>query len=190
MIYAMKRLFIIAGCTLLCTLCGAFTTEAFAQSANQKDLKSYNQEQRAQRRAQRLSDMEKYIDSIVLSRNFEFNPQTIQQQPAGTMQFITNTVYTVTLWRGSLDVCLPYYAGYVPPYKYVLLNTGVPNVSNYTEQKTEQGWMVSFKANLYATAIDYTFTFEIDARYGSATLTISNTWYSPVQYTGTITRIY
>ena len=106
------------------------------------------------------------------------------------MQFITNTVYTVTLWRGSLDVCLPYYAGYVPPYKYVLLNTGVPNVSNYTEQKTEQGWMVSFKANLYATAIDYTFTFEIDARYGSATLTISNTWYSPVQYTGTITRIY
>ena len=39
-------------------------------------------------------------------------------------------------------------------------------------------------------AIDYTFTFEIDARYGSATLTISNTWYSPVQYTGTITRIY
>ena len=165
MIYAMKRLFIIAGCTLLCTLCGAFTTEAFAQSANQKDLKSYNQEQRAQRRAQRLADMEKYIDSIVLSRNFEFNPQTIQQQPAGTMR-------------------------YVPPYKYVLLNTGVPNVSNYTEQKTEQGWMVSFKANLYATAIDYTFTFEIDARYGSATLTISNTWYSPVQYTGTITRIY
>ena len=153
MIYAMKRLFIIAGCTLLCTLCGTF-------------------------------------DSIVLSRNFEFNPQTIQQQPAGTMQFITNTVYTVTLWRGSLDVCLPYYAGYVPPYKHVLLNTGVPNVSNYTEQKTEQGWMVSFKANLYATAIDYTFTFEIDARYGSATLTISNTWYSPVQYTGTITRIY
>ena len=144
MIYAMKRLFIIAGCTLLCTLCGAFTTEAFAQSANQKDLKSYNQEQRAQRRAQRLADMEKYIDSIVLSRNFEFNPQTIQQQPAGTMQFITNTVYTVTLWRGSLDVCLPYYAGYVPPYKYVLLNTGVPNVSNYTEQKTERpnrgGW--------------------------------------------------
>ena len=115
MIYAMKRLFIIAGCTLLCTLCGTFTTEAFAQSANQKDLKSYNQEQRAQRRAQRLADMEKYIDSIVLSRNFEFNPQTIQQQPAGTMQFITNTVYTVTLWRGSLDVCLPYYAGYVPP---------------------------------------------------------------------------
>ena len=80
MIYAMKRLFIIAGCTLLCTLCGTFTTEAFAQSANQKDLKSYNQEQRAQRRAQRLADMEKYIDSIVLSRNFEFNPQTIQQR--------------------------------------------------------------------------------------------------------------
>ena len=90
----MKRLLIIA----MCALCGAFSTEAFAQSANQKDLKSYNQEQRAQRRAQRLADMEKYIDSLVQSRNFEFNPQTIQQQPAGSMQFITNTVYTVTLW--------------------------------------------------------------------------------------------
>lgn len=175
-------------CTLACTLCGPCVNEAAAQTS-QEDLRKMTHEQRAQRRAEKLADFDKYMDSIVLSHNFEFNPQSVQQQPAGSMKLISNPTYTVTLWRGTLDVCLPYYVGYVPPYRYVLLNTGVPNVSDLQEQKTEEGWTLSFKSYLYATIL-YTFTFDINTRYGSATLTITNTWYNPVQYTGTITRIY
>lgn len=180
-------MFLVA-CTLACTFCGPFVNEAAAQTSRE-DLRKMTQEQRAERRAERLAEFEKYIDSVVLSHNFEFNPQTVQQMPAGSMKFLTNPVYTVTLWRGSLDVCLPYYVGYVPPYHYVLLNTGMPSVSDFVTNQTEEGWVVSFKTYLYA-SIEYTFTFDINSRHGSATLTISNTWYNPVQYTGTITRIY
>ncbi len=65
----------------------------------------------------------------------------------------------------------------------------MPSVSDFVTKQTEEVWVVSFKTYLYA-SIEYTFTFEINSRHGSATLTISNTWYNPVQYTGTITRIY
>ena len=40
------------------------------------------------------------------------------------------------------------------------------------------------------TASTYTFTFEIFTRTGGANLTITNTWYNPVQYTGTISQLY
>ena len=110
-------------------------------------------------------------------------------QPAGTMRFLTNPNYTVSLWRNSLDVCLPYWVGYTPPYRYVLLNTVTPSLGTILTKQTDEGWMVSFKATLYASE-EFTFTFEINSRYGGATLTISNVWYNPVRYTGTITRIY
>ena len=94
----------------MCTFCGPCVNEAAAQTSRE-DLRKMTHEQRAEKRAERLAEFEKYIDSVVLSHNFEFNPQTVQQMPAGSMKFLTNPVYTVTLWRGSLDVCLPYYFG-------------------------------------------------------------------------------
>ena len=120
----------------MCTFCGPCVNEAAAQTSRE-DLRKMTHEQRAEKRAERLAEFEKYIDSVVLSHNFEFNPQTVQQMPAGSMKFLTNPVYTVTLWRGSLDVCLPYYVGYVPPYHYVLLNTGMPSVSDFVTKQTE-----------------------------------------------------
>ena len=39
-------------------------------------------------------------------------------------------------------------------------------------------------------ASNYTFTFEIFSRTGGANLTISNPWYSDVQYTGTLSQLY
>ena len=149
------------------------------QQAHHQELKTLSHQQRIERRAQRVAEYEKLIDSIVLSHNFQFNPQSVQMQPAGTMRFLTNPNYTVSLWRNSLDVCLP----------YVLLNTVTPSLGTVLTKQTDEGWMVSFKATLYASE-EFTFTFEINSRYGGATLTISNVWYNPVQYTGTITRIY
>ncbi len=183
----MKRLFYTIACTLLCTFCGPYVDDAAAQTY-ESELRHTTHEERAARRAQRLAEYAKYIDSLVLSHNFEFNPQSVQQQPAGPMNLLSNANYTVTVWRGSLDVCLPYYTGIVPPYRYVLLNTGSPNISDYVTQQTEYGWTVSFKTMLYATQ-EYTFVFDIHS-HGGATLTINNTWYNPVQYMGTITQIY
>ena len=184
----MKRLSFFILCILFCTYCGPYTSKVEAQT-NQKYLLSTTHEERAQRRAERLAEFEKYVDSLVLSHNFEFNPQTLQQLPAGSMRLISNALYNVTVWRGTMDVCLPYIAGFTPPYRYVLLNTGSPNLGDFKVQQTDGGWVVSFKCYLYA-SMQYTFTFEISSRYGGANLTISNNWYSPVQYSGTISKIY
>ena len=183
----MKRLLFITICTLLCILCGPYAQKSAAQT-HSSDLHRTTHEERAARRAERLADYAKHIDSIVLSHNFEFNPQSIQQMPAGPLKLLSNINYTVIVWRGSLDVCLPYYAGIVPPYRYVLLNTGTPNISDHVTTQTDDGWTVSFKTTLYATD-EYTFLFEIYS-HGGATLTISNTWYNQVQYMGTISQIY
>lgn len=183
----MKRLFTITACAIMCTFCGPFVEKAVAQTTHHH-MQSTTHAERVARRAARLEELAKTIDSIVLSHDFEFNPQTVQIMPAGQMKFLSNVLYTLTVWRGSVDVCLPYYTGIVPPYRLVMLNTSTPDMRNFVTQQTEDGWIVSFTSNLYAT-IDYTFTFDIH-RYGGATLTITNTWYNPVQYTGTITQIY
>lgn len=49
--------------------------------------------------------------------------------------------------------------------------------------------MVTFSTPLFS-ASNYTFTFEIFSRTGGANLTISNPWYSDVQYTGTLSQLY
>lgn len=207
----MKRLYSSILCLAACTLCGPYVTlsaqnNASVQKSQQQlswhpaqpsverqahhhKMQSMTHEERIAHRAERQAEYEKYIDSVVLSHNFEFNPQSAQMLPAGAMRFFTNPNYTVTLWRNTLDVCLPYWMGYTPPYRYVLLNTVTPNLDTIVTKQTDEGWNVSFRVNLYATD-DYTFSFDINSRYGGATLTISNVWYNPVQYTGTITRVY
>ena len=85
----------------------------------QKKVLSPKQEQREvreQRRAERLANYQKTMDSIILSRNFQFNPQTMQQQPTGPMRQIMNPTFSVGVWDGTVDICLPYIKGYVPPY--------------------------------------------------------------------------
>ena len=49
--------------------------------------------------------------------------------------------------------------------------------------------MVTFSTSLFS-ASTYTFTFEIFTRTGGANLTITNPWYNPVQYSGTISQLY
>lgn len=206
--FAMRRLFTFIVCFGVCTLCGPYvqvsaqTSKTPPQSmvqhpveptaerrAHHAKMQSMTHEERVAHRQAKQAEFEKYIDSVVLSHNFEFNPQSVQMMPAGSMQFLSNPNYTMTLWRSTLDVCLPYWVGYVPPYRYVLLNTVTPNIGTITTRQTDEGWTVTFRVNLYATD-DYDFTLDINSRFGGATLTISNAWYNPVQYTGTITRVY
>ena len=184
----MKRLLFIFASIVVCSNCGPCVFRAYSQQAP-VELARLTPEQRAARRAERIAEFERAIDSIVLSHNFQFNPQSVEMLPAGNTRFLTNPNYMVTVLRGSVDVCLPYYTGYTPPYRYVLLNVGAPSLSDFVTQQTEDGWMVSFKCYLYATT-QYTFHFDINKRYGGATLTITNPWYNAVQYSGTITQVY
>lgn len=151
--------------------------------------KEERREQREKRRAQRLAEYEKMIDSLVLSRNFQFNPTTMQRQPAGPMRQIMNPEFEVSIWDTAGDICLPYIKGYTPPYYVTILNYTLPTLDHYTVEQTHEGWMVSFSSSLFLGST-YTFTFEIYSRTGGATLTISNPWYSDVQYTGTLSQLY
>lgn len=151
--------------------------------------KEERREVREKRRADRIAAYEKTMDSIVLSRNFQFNPTTMQRQPAGPMRQIVNPSFNVGVWDGTIDICLPYVKGYVPPYYVTVLNYTVSSVQGYTTEQTQEGWMVTFTTPLFS-ASTYTFTFEIFSKTGGATLTITNPMYNAVQYSGTISQLY
>ncbi len=180
----MKKAVIILSGLLLCA--------AAATVIGQKKVLSPKEERREvreKRRAERIANYEKMMDSLVLSRNFQFNPQTMQRQPAGPMRQIVNPSFNVGIWDGTADICLPYIKGYVPPYYTTVINYTVSDLQGYTPEQTHEGWMVTFNTSLYS-AGTYTFTFEIFSRTGGANLTISNPWYNPVQYTGSISQLY
>ena len=156
----MKKTVIIVVGLLLCVV-GA---TVIGQKKNLSP-KEERREVREKRRADRIASFEKTMDSVILSRNFQFNPQTMQRQPAGPMRQIMNPAFNVGVWDGTVDICLPYIKGYVPPYYVMILNYTVPNVQGYTTEQTHEGWMVTFSTSLFS-ASTYTFTFEIFTRTG------------------------
>ena len=163
----MKKTVIIVVSVLLCAVC--------ATVIGQKKILSPKEERREvreKRRAERIADFE-----------------TMQRQPAGPMRQIINPAFNVGVWDGTIDICLPYIKGYVPPYYVTVINYTVPDVQGYTTEQTHEGWMVTFSTSLFS-ASTYTFTFEIFSRTGGANLTITNPWYSPVQYSGSISQLY
>lgn len=146
------------------------------------------QQARMERRAARLAEYEREVDSLVMSHNYKFIPQTMQQLPAGMMRNLNSAMYEVTVWSEAVDVCIPYLKGYVPPYYPVVFNYVVPSVMNYNAEKSNNGWHVSFKTTLFS-ATEYTFLFDISAHYGDVMLTISSPFNNSVQYTGNIVGI-
>ena len=149
--------------------------------------KQERREVREKRRAERIANYEQFMDSLVQSRNFQFNPQSMQRQPAGPLRQIMNPEFSLGIWDGTADICLPYIKGYVAPYYVTIINYTVSDLQGYTTEQTQEGWMVSFSTSLFS-ASTYTFTLEIFSR--GANLTITNPWYNPVQYTGTISQFY
>ena len=141
--------------------------------------------EREKRRAERQAAYERYIDSILLARNYQFNPQSMQQEPAGQMRLLNNPNFELSVWGSEVDVFLPYIKGVTPPYYTVLLNYTMPSVKNYVTEKSQEGWLVTFSSSLYSGS-DYDFSLEIYTASGSATLTISSPWYPDVQYVGGI----
>ena len=162
-----------------------------AAAASQKpinDTREQRHKEREQHRAERLAAYERFIDSIVLARNFKFIPSSVQQEPAGPTRLLNNPNYELAVWGTEVDVCLPYIKGVTPPYYFVLLNYTLPSVSKYITEQTHDGWNVSFSSSLFS-ATDYNFSLDIYSSSGTATLTLSSTWYPDVQYNGSIISI-
>lgn len=180
----MKKTILYITALVLCAVCLSVIGQKKVLSPKEE-----RREVREQRRAQRLADYEKFMDSLVMSHHFQFNPSTMQRQPAGPMRQIMNPNYNVGVWGTTVDICLPYIKGYVPPYYLSVINYTVPDVDHFVAEQTSEGWLVTFTTSLFS-ASNYTFSFEISSRMGGATLTISNPWYNDVQYTGTITQLY
>ncbi|MEG2365934.1 MAG: DUF4251 domain-containing protein [Alistipes sp.] len=180
----MKKIFVFALGVLLCAAAYTVIGQKKSLSPNEE-----RREVREKRRADRIAEYEKHTDSLVLSRNFQFNPQTMQQLPAGLVRQIINPAFNLGVWSGAVDICLPYIKGYVPPYYTTIINYTMPNVQGYLAEQTHEGWMVSFSTSLFS-ASTYTFTFEIYSQTGGAVLTITNPWYNPVQYSGSISQLY
>ena len=186
----MKRtISFIAICAMLISLAIAYSSEAQSDTKQKSDAQRTAQhEARQQKRAERLAAYQRHIDSLVLSHNFKFMPQTMQQLPAGIMRNLTNPNYEVTVWSDAVYVCIPFLKGYTPPYYPVVFNYVLPSVQNYYAEQTNDGWNVTFKSTMFS-ATDYTFNFEIYSHYGGAMLTISSPFYNSVQYTGNIIGI-
>ena len=161
------------------------TNESRAARAAQREQRHLEREQR---RAERQAAYERYIDSIVLARNFQFTPQTMQQQVAGNVRILNNPDFGVQVWGSEVDVFLPYIKGVTPPYYTVMLNYALPTVAGYTTEQTREGWLVTFSSSLYSGS-DYNFSLDIYSASGSGVLTISSPWYSDVQYNGSISGI-
>ena len=133
-----RKLLIIFMLVLFGVMCAvAYTQSAKGSSGDSDTVDSRQMEreerhrEREERRAQRLAEYERYIDSLVLSRQFQFIPQDIEQQPAGSVRQLNNPNFQLAVWGSEVDVCLPYIKGVTPPYYYVILNYTLPSVSHY-----------------------------------------------------------
>ncbi len=171
----------------LLLMCMTSIASAGDRSATLLDKESH--EERVEKRAERVAKYQKLIDSLVEARSFQFNPQTMQRQPAGQMHQIVNPHFDITIWNGTADITLPYIKGYVAPYYVTMINFTVTDIDPIMVEQTHNGWMVTFSSSLYSSG-DYKFTFEIYSSTGGANLTITNPWYNPVQYFGTISQVY
>ncbi len=149
--------------------------------------KSERREIREKRRADRQAQFEKTIDSLVLSHNFQFVPQTMQLQMSGGMRVLSNPSFEVGIWDDAADVFLPYIKGFAPPFQHTIINATVNELQNYISEQTSEGWRVSFETSLNGASL-YTFIFEINTKFGGVNLSLKNQWYDTVEYTGTITQ--
>ena len=181
----MKRTLIIAiGVVALLVL--GFTISGVAQETqSNKESRQAQHEARQQQRAQRLAEYREHLDSTILSHNYRFVPETMQQLPGGMMRNLQNPCYEIIVWSEAVDVCIPFLKGYTPPYYPVVFNYVLSSVQGYTVEQTDYGWHVTFQSTMF-TATTVTFSFEIYSHYGGATLTISSPFDHSMPYTGTI----
>ena len=90
---AMKHLYLILVATMIALSAAAQAPED--ESTMTREQREQHHEQRVEERAVRHQNELKYMDSVVLSRNYKFVPNSFQQEPAGNMhQIYSCLLYT------------------------------------------------------------------------------------------------
>ncbi len=180
----MKKFIILLVIMVLC-LSGY---EVRAQQQNQKtETKQELREERAQKRAARQLAFEQHVDSLVSGGYFQFIPRSMQRSVGPTLP-ISNPDFSLEYQKDRFDIYLPYIVGSMPPYRVSVINYVTSNAEQYTTQKTDNGWTVTFVATLFDGSI-YTFTLNVYTKTGGATLTVERAFNTTVQYSGIIFQI-
>ncbi|MBQ4280022.1 MAG: DUF4251 domain-containing protein [Rikenellaceae bacterium] len=165
----------------LAVLCGSVAVAQTPESIRRAD--------REQEREVKTAAFVKTMDSVVLSHNFVFRPETYMVQPAGMSRVINNGDFNITVRNNYADIYVPYLQGITPPYSLVILNYTITVLDNYIARQTDDGWVVSFNTNLYSSNT-YTFTFTVYSKTGEVNLDISSDFYSTVSYQGGLQPVY
>lgn len=157
-------------------------------AGSQEEFESRRAAKIQERDARHQSEI-KYVDSLVLSRNYKFTPENFQQEPAGEMHNIYGIVYTFEMFSDNyMSIDLPYIAGAVPPYRMTVMNEMTKDIQKYTAVQDSDGWTITFSSNLYSDNT-YTFTFKIYSITQECELNIVSDLYPTVTYNGTITPL-
>lgn len=183
----MKHLYLILAATMIALSAAAQAPED--ESTMTREQREQRHEQRVEERAVRHQNELKYMDSVVLSRNYKFVPNSFQQEPAGNMHQIYSVLYFLSMRGDYMDIDMPYIVGEVPPYHLTIMNYITFDIQKYTAVQDEDGWTVSFMSSLYSTNT-YTFTFKIYSITREAVLTLASQMYPTVTYNGTVQAIY
>lgn len=165
-----------------------YDTSFAANRTREKELSEKHRE-RIEKRKVRQAAFEHFIDSTILSHNYRFVPTMFNVEPAGSSQLITNPSIELGIFGDWADIHLPIYQGFTPPYRIMMVNTSITNLSDFTTIQTDNGWTISFDSWLY-TSNDYTFTLEVFSKTGGATLSVSSTFYPTTSYWGSIVAVY
>lgn len=159
------------------------TPSATVRSDNGKHL------ERLQRRDARYAASVKFVDSLVLSRDFSFDPISFQREPAGSVMTIYNPIFKLGIYPDFTDIHLPYSKGITPPYYTAVFNYTISYVEGYTAIQDNDGWVISFSSTLF-TANNYTFSLKIYSATREAVLSLSSDFYGTTTYNGTILAHY
>ena len=165
-----------------------YDTSYAADRTREKELSEKHRE-RIERRKARQAAYEHFIDSTILSHNYRFMPTMFNVEPAGGSHLISNPNAELAIYSDWADICLPYYRGFVPPYRLAVVNTIVTSLNGYTTVQTDDGWTVSFDSWLYS-GNEYTFTLQIYSSTGGAQLQMSSNFYPTTTYWGSISAVH
>ena len=168
------------------SLYAARDTQSGARSRKQE---SERRMERIKKREARTAEYTKFMDSVILSHEYIFQPSSFQLQPAGRTQQIVNPNFEIVVGENYYDIYIPYVKGVTPPYRLAILNDITSYVNGYTAIQTDDGWTVRFSTSLYGPDT-YTFELNIYSSTGSATLDVSNPFENNVSYWGSISGRY
>lgn len=159
------------------------TPSAVIRSDNGKHL------ERVQKRDARHAESVKFVDSLVLTRDFSFDPTSFQREPAGNMRMIYNPIFKLGIYPDFTDIHLPYSKGITPPYYIGIFNYTISYIEGYTAIQGDNMWTISFATTLFS-ANNYMFSLKIYSSTREAVLSITSDLYGTTTYNGTIMPHY